>query len=198
MPEVEQAKASSDSINVEDQKDAAAPKKGGGMKKYFVIIIALQVVLAAGGYFLVMKYMRPDPAFNQVIEEGKKAEEEPKAAEVPKQIYNIEDVVVNPAGTGGSRYLSVSIGVEMDTPKTEAASGGEGEGEGAAKAKSPLDEKRPQLRDALIGILSAKTIDQLTTVEQKDLIRSEIASSFEKILAPAKVHNIFFIDFVLQ
>jgi flagellar protein FliL len=197
MPEVEQAKAQSDTINVEDQKDTAAPKKGGGMKMYFIIIIALQVVLAGGGYFLVMKYMRPDPAFNQAIEEGKKAEEQPKTVEVPKQIYNIEDVVVNPAGTGGSRYLSVSIGVEMDAPKAEAG-GGKKEGEGEAKPKSPLDEKRPQLRDALIGILSAKTIDQLTTVEQKDLIRSEITSSFEKILAPAKVHNIFFIDFVLQ
>jgi flagellar protein FliL len=198
MPEVEQAKAPSDAINVEDQKDSAALKKGGGLKMYFIIIIGLQVVLAAGGYFLVMKYMRPDPAFNQVIEEGKKAEAEPKAAEVLKQIYNIDDVVVNPAGTGGSRYLSVSIGVEMDAPKAEAGGGGHGEGEGEAKPKSPLDEKRPQLRDALIGILSAKTIDQLTTVEQKDLIRSEISSAFEKILAPAKVHNIFFIDFVLQ
>jgi flagellar protein FliL len=197
MPEVEQAKAPSNAINVEDQKETAAPKKGGGMKMFFIIIIVLQVVLAAGGYFVVMKYMRPDPAFNQVIEEGKKAEEAPKEVEVPKQIYNIEDVVVNPAGTGGSRYLSVSIGVEMDAPKAEAG-GGKKEGEGEVKAKSPLDEKRPQLRDALIGILSAKTIDQLTTVEQKDLIRSEITSSFEKILAPAKVHNIFFIDFVLQ
>jgi flagellar protein FliL len=198
MPEVDQAKAQSEAINVEDQKDSAAPKKGRGLKMYFIIIIALQVVLAAGGYFLVMKYMRPDPAFNQVIEEGKKAEEKPKVEEAPKQIYNIEDVVVNPAGTGGSRYLSVSIGVEMDSPKAEEGGGKKGEGEGEAKPKSPLDEKKPQLRDALINLLSSKTIEQLTSVEQKDHLRTEIMEAFEKILAPAKVHNIFFIDYVLQ
>jgi flagellar basal body-associated protein FliL len=44
----------------------------------------------------------------------------------------------------------------------------------------------------------AKTIDQLTSVEPKDHIRAEIMDTFSKILAPAKVHNIFFIDYVLQ
>jgi flagellar FliL protein len=61
-----------------------------------------------------------------------------------------------------------------------------------------LDEKKPQLRDAMIGILSAKTIDQLTTPEQKEAIRKEILESFNKILEPKIVHQIYFIDFVLQ
>jgi flagellar protein FliL len=200
MPEVEQAKAPADAIEVGDQKEPSAPKKGGGMKMYFLIIIVLQVVLAAGGYYLVMKYMKPDPALKQAIEEDKKTEETKKVEEVPRQIYNIDDIVVNPAGTGGSRYLSGLIGVEMDVPKAEGEAKGkaEGEGESAAKAKSPLDEKGPQLRDALISLLSSKTIDQLTSVEQKDLLRTEIMESFSKILAPAKIHNIFFLDYVLQ
>jgi flagellar FliL protein len=190
MPEVDRAKAPSEEIKVDDAKAGAAPKKGGGLKMYLIIIMVLQVVLAAGGYFFVIKFMKPDPAFNQVIEDEKKAE----AEHIPMQIYNIDDVVVNPAGTSGSRYLSVSVGVEMDAPKEE---GGGGHGE-EAKPASPIDEKKPQLRDALIGILSAKTIDQLTSVEQKDLIRGEILDSFTKILAPARVHKIFFVDFVLQ
>lgn len=198
MPDVEQVKAPADNIQVEETKEKASSSKGG-LKMYFIIIMALQVVLAAGGYFLVIKYVKPDPAFNQVIEEEKKAEEKPKVEEIPRQIYNIEDIIVNPAGTGGSRYLSVSIGVEMDVAKAEPEEGGgHGEGEGAAKPKSPLDEKKPQLRDALIGLLSSKTIEQLTSVEQKDRLRTEIMDSFAKILAPAKIHNIFFIDYVLQ
>lgn len=198
MPEVEQAKASAEAIEVEESKDKSATNKGGGFKMYFIIMIALQVVLAAGGYFLVIKYLKPDPAFHQVVEEQKKAEEKPKVEEVPHQIYNIEDIVVNPAGTGGSRYLSVSIGVDMDVPKATEEEAKKGEGEGETKSKSPLDEKKPQLRDALISLLSSKTIDQLTSVEQKDHLRSEIMDSFSKILFPAKVHNIFFIDYVLQ
>lgn len=198
MPEVEQAKAPVDTIEVEESNQKTTAKKGGGLKMYFIIMMALQVVLAAGGYFIVIKYLKPDPAFKQVIEEEKKAEEKPVVEEVPHQIYNIEDIVVNPAGTGGSRYLSVSIGVEMDAPKVEKSKGGHGEGEGEAKTKSPLDEKKPQLRDALIGLLSSKTIEQLTSIEQKDHIRTEIMDLFVKILAPAKVHNIFFIDYVLQ
>ncbi|NLI15812.1 MAG: flagellar basal body-associated FliL family protein [candidate division Zixibacteria bacterium] len=198
MPEVEQAKAPAETIEVEGDTQKTSTQKGGGLKTYFIIMMALQVVLAAGGYFIVIKYLKPDPAFHQIIAEEKKAEEKPKVEEIPHQIYNIEDIVVNPAGTGGSRYLSVSIGVEMDAPKATESEGGHGHGEGEARLKSPLDEKKPQLRDALISLLSAKTIDQLTSVEQKDHIRAEIMDTFSKILAPAKVHNIFFIDYVLQ
>jgi flagellar FliL protein len=198
MPDVEQAKAPVDTIEVEESNQKTSAQKGGSFKMYFIIMMALQVVLAAGGYFIVIKYLKPDPAFKQVVEEEKKAEEKPAVEEVPHQIYNIEDIVVNPAGTGGSRYLSVSIGVEMDAPKVEKSKGGHAESQGEAKAKSPLDEKKPQLRDALIGLLSSKTIEQLTSVEQKDHIRTEIMDSFAKILAPAKVHNIFYIDYVLQ
>jgi flagellar FliL protein len=183
---VEEAKAETKAVEADNVKK--------GLKLNLIIILATQIILAAGGYFVVIKYFKHDPSFSQAIEEQKKEAEkaEPAKEEAKKEIYSIEDIIVNPAGTAGSRYLSVSVGVEMDGVAEEGKKKGGGEGEGEAKGKaSPLD-------DAMIGILSAKTIDQLTTPEQKEAIRKEILESFNKILEPKIVHQIYFIDFVLQ
>jgi flagellar FliL protein len=165
------------------------------------------LALAGGGFFMVNKFIKPDPAFNQALQD-EAAKKEAAAADSAeaghnaaehKQIYLIEDVIVNPAGTHGSRYLSVSIGVEMNAPDAAESKGGEGgHGGGEAAAANPLDNKKPQLRDALINILSSKTIPELTTVEDKEKIRQEILTRFTEILAPQPVYQIYFVDFVLQ
>jgi flagellar protein FliL len=164
--------------------------------------------LAGGGFFMVSKFIKPDPAFKQALEDEaarKDAAAEDSAAAghnavEHRQIYLIEDVIVNPAGTRGSRYLSVSVGVEMNAPEAAEQGGGEG-GHGGGSAESeanPLDAKKPQLRDALINILSSKTIPELTTTEDKERIRQEILTRFTEILEPQPVYQIYFVDFVLQ
>ena len=88
----------------------------------------------------------------------------------------------------------------MNAAESAEAKGGEGgHGGGTAEAGvNPLDAKKPQLRDALINILSSKTIPELTTVEDKEKIRQEILTKFTEILAPQPVYQIYFVDFVLQ
>ena len=197
MAEVEQ-KAAPDLKTTENKPSTT--KKKSGLKLNLIVIVLSQLILAGGGFYMVNKFIKPDPVFDQALQnqaEGEKADAVAENQEhANKQIYLLEDIIVNPAGTRGSRYLSVSVGVEMNAPASqEGAAGGHGGGEAAL---SPLDSKKPQLRDALIGILSAKTIVQLTTVEEKELIRQEILATFREILNPEPVHQIYFVDFVLQ
>ncbi len=191
MPETEQAVAPKEKQENTDEKP---PKPKKSIKPKILMIIGAQVVLSIAGFLFVTKFIAPDPAFQRAREEKKK-EEAPAHVEVKREVYPIEDVVVNPAGTSGSRYLSVSIGVEMDAVPQE----GGGEGHGApAKTASPLDEKKLQLRDAMINILSSKTIEQLTNSAEKENIRTEITQAFNRILGEGKVHQIYFVEFVLQ
>jgi flagellar FliL protein len=196
MAEVDQKTAPD--IKTTENKPSAKKKKSG-LKLNLIVIVLSQLILAGGGFYMVNKFIKPDPVFDQALQNqtaGKEEDEAAKSSEhVNKQIFLLEDIIVNPAGTRGSRYLSVSVGVEMDAPA--AAEGGGGHGGGEA-AHSPLDMKKPQLRDALIGILSSKTIVQLTTVEDKELIRQEILATFREILSPEPVYQIYFVDFVLQ
>ena len=189
MAEVEQATAPEKPKTEEKAPEVSKKKKG--LKLNLIIIVVIQLILAGGGFFVVTKFIKPDPAFHMALEE----KEEPVATEEEGEtnIYLLENLIVNPAGTRGSRYLSVSIGVEM-----QAESQKKGGGHGDSNGHSPLDEKNPQLRDALINILSAKTIMQLTSVEEKERIRQEILETFRKVLDPQVIHKIYFVDFVLQ
>ena len=197
MAEVDQ-KIAPDLKTTEDKPSVT--KKKSGLKLSLIVILFSQLILAGGGFYMVNKFIKPDPVFDQVLQGQTTNEEQDEATEnlehANKQIYLLEDIIVNPAGTRGSRYLSVSVGVEMNDPTVEEG-GGRGHGGGEA-GDSPLDSKKPQLRDALIGILSSKTIIQLTTVEDKELIRQEILAAFQEILSPEPVHQIYFVDFVLQ
>jgi len=86
----------------------------------------------------------------------------------------------------------------MNAVSDDGDGGGGGHGEGGSSGITVFERKELQLRDALIQILSSKTIVQLTTPEEKESIRSEILEKFGEILAPEPVFQIYFVDFVLQ
>lgn len=211
MAEVDQMTAPEVEPPKSDKKKSS--KKSSGLKLNLIVIVVSQLILAGGGFLMVSQFIKPDPAIRNMIEQqnqppGAEGEDEEghdgeeaaaHEAETHREIYLLEDIIVNPAGTRGSRYLSVSIGVEMNAPAEEEEGGGGGHGGGeSSEPTSPLEPKKAQLRDALINILSSKTILELTSMEEKEKIRGEILAKFSEILNPEPVHQIYFVDFVLQ
>ena len=197
VPEIEPA--------TETKSSGKTGKKKSNLKINLIAIVVVQLLLAVSGFYVVSNFIEPDPALQKVLREQaaqKQIEGETEGdhesivqEDGPKQIFLMEDIIVNPAGTRGSRYLSVSVGVEMNAVEEEGGGHG-GQGEGASEG--PFGKKKLHLRDALINILSSTTIIQLTTIEEKELIKSEIIESFKTILDPHPVYQIYFVDFVLQ
>jgi flagellar FliL protein len=178
------------------KKETKPEKKKSGLKFSLILILVSQLLFAGAGFFVVNKFIKPDPAFDKIMNaqpDEAESQEGAAADDAEKQIFLLEDIIVNPAGTRGSRYLSVSIGVETKAEHQEA-----GGSHGAGTPTSQLDQKKPLLRDALIRILSSKTIIQLTSTEEKEAIRQEILQNFQELLAPTPVYQIYFVDFVLQ
>ena len=97
-------------------------------------------------------------------------------------VYAIKDIVVNPAGTGGTRFLSVSFGFEFDSPELTAA----------------IQERELAVRDALITILSSKTVTQLTDAKEKEIVRYQIKKRLEQLLNTDQITGVYYTDFVLQ
>jgi len=90
--------------------------------------------------------------------------------------------VVNPAGTGGTRFLSVSFGFELDSPELTSA----------------FEERELAVRDALITILSSKTVAQLTDPKEKEIARYQIKKRLEQLLNTTEITGVYYTDFVLQ
>ncbi|MFH1688292.1 MAG: flagellar basal body-associated FliL family protein [bacterium] len=192
---------------VEQNDDAAAnadAKASGGKSKLILFggiglgAIAIGIVLA----LFVLKPMMSDSgestgaeATEEVQAEGGHAAKEPKAPShgdghggssgTPKGgslVYAVTDIVVNPAGTGGGRFLSASFAFELTSPSLE-------------KEFVAQDAK---VRDALITILTSKTVAQLTDPKQKEITRYQIKKRLATVMDTDAIENVYFTDFVLQ
>jgi flagellar FliL protein len=97
-------------------------------------------------------------------------------------VYAVKDIVVNPAGTGGTRFLSVSFGFELGTADLMVA----------------FRDREPLVRDALITILSSKTVAQLTDPKQKEIVRYQIKKRLKQLLETEEINGVYYTDFVLQ
>jgi len=174
MPEVmekEKANALESGNQVE-----AAPKSKKGKKRLFIIIsVELASIMLA--FFVVNNLLKPRiPEW--YVPETKPAEE----VSSPGAIMTISDLIVNPAGSGGTRYLSVSMGIEV---KDEVA-------------LKEVQLREPVIRDALINILSGETVEQLSAPEEKNLLRNKIALELNGLMKSIEIRNVYFINYVLQ
>lgn len=161
-------------------------------------VVAIGVVLAL---FVLKPMMSSSSGAGDEIElveeadkaDGHKAEKpKPKKKRKPKTddhgeavgslVYAVKDIVVNPAGTGGTRFLSVSFGFEL----------------GSAVLAAQFEERELVVRDALITILSAKTVAQLTDAKQKEIVRYQVKKRLEQLMETDEIEGVYYTDFVLQ
>jgi flagellar FliL protein len=97
-------------------------------------------------------------------------------------IYAVSDIVVNPAGTGGSRFLSASFGFELTS----------------AEAAHHFEQKEAVIRDALITILASKTVAQLSDTREKEIARLQIKRRVAQLMGTEELAGVYYTDFVLQ
>jgi flagellar FliL protein len=189
-----------------DKKDAKpeapAPEQKPDKKKLplMKILIFAGVLLAqtAGAYFLQKTFLFPSGSASHGAEEQTEHAEEGESesdgegeeeggghgegAKGAVQIVMIDEIIVNPAGTGGRRFLSTVIGVQASTPKAEETIVG----------------RMALLRDAAITLLSSKSLDQLASIQYRDSLKSELKDAVIAQLPGIKVENIVFSTYVLQ
>lgn len=97
-------------------------------------------------------------------------------------MYELKDITINPAQSGGTRYLVTSVGLQM-------------------RSQSDIDDvlrKEVVVRDAIIAILSRRTVEQLTDIELRNELKQELGVAINQILEKPSVRNLFFTQYVMQ
>jgi len=188
------------------------------MKSKLLIIIVAILLLAGGGgayYFLVLGKKesaeakkkdhheeeegggdeahasldpQADAANKKADEEG---EEEEEAAEEHRGGHGenngprIDPFVVNLADPGSRRYLRMNLSIALKKP---------------AEDEPLLQARMPQLRDAVLLLLSSKTAAQLQGPEGKTALRQELIEQVNQVLTKKKkvVKNLYFTEFLIQ
>jgi flagellar protein FliL len=171
----------------EKEKEEEAPKKNKS-KFLLIVIIAGVLILGSGGYF-AWKFLlaAPDKATvvkkrigNQMNSSARQEADETKSTLGPVQ--PLETFIVNLSSADGQRYLKATVSVELSD---EAAVK-----EAAARAA--------QLRDAIIVLLSSKTVDEVTKLEGKEMLKREIVARINGFLVEGKARRVYFTEFVVQ
>lgn len=191
-----------------DQAAAPVPAEGtappAGAKAKLPLIAALVVGLAVGagsGAAVVgpmvakkMGFVTPTPVaaaakggeHGEAAPAGEHGEAAPagekgsEAAAPP--VLLLENLVLNPASSGGSRYLLMSIAIESAD----------------AKAVAALTLRDAELKDLILTTLSKKTVDELSDVAGREHIKTELISAITERFGKAAVRQLYFPQFVIQ
>jgi flagellar protein FliL len=161
----------------------AEPRKKLPLPKILIVagVIVVQVVAS---YFLQKTFIFTDvTAAKAASVAAEKAEKEKKKTpEVEPTVVMLDEIVVNPAETGGRRYLAVTVGLQMNVPEADKL----------------VEKNKPVIRDALISLLAAKHLDQLANVAYRDSLKLEIKDAINKQLKNNPIDNVVFSGYVLQ
>ncbi|WP_243374379.1 flagellar basal body-associated FliL family protein [Geotalea sp. SG265] len=164
-----------------EQKDEAVPVKDN--KKLFIIIgaaVAAVIVIAVIVATMMGDNKKEKPAKAQETKEEKKGEGGEKAAAA--NVYPLEPFIVNIYDGQELRYLKIKVEFEMASPEV----------------KTELDTHQSALRDAILVLLTTKTMREVQDLQGKNQLRDEILTTTVKILGPGKVVKVYFTDFVVQ
>lgn len=189
----------------EEQAPAEAEAEGGGKKKMIIIIGAAVAVALVLGVVAFMMLGKGDKKSNK---EGDAAQAEGAAAPAAgghgapapaagghggaaatggaaspvANIFPLEPFIVNIYDGQELRYLKVKVELEMVGPAI----------------KAEIEGRLAPIRDSILILLSAKTLQDIQDVQGKNALKDEILGAINKNIPPGKISKVYFTDFVVQ
>ena len=156
--------------------------KGGGLK-WILIALILVVVLAAGfiGFMLMSGGGGQQQAANAPAAPPPPGAGNPNAG-TPGIMVEMDSFIVNLRDREGKRYLKAKINFEVPS---EAV-------------KQEFSTRKPQIRDVILILLSAKSFAEISRLEGKMQLKEELMARVNQVLSSGRVTNVFFTEFVVQ
>lgn len=161
-------------------------QEGGKSRLGFLKWIILLVVflgLAVGGYYVYVKFFSAESDEAEQTEQAEQMEEgQQKQEQVYQDLVTLPTFVVNLADPLGRRYLKLSMDVEVADEQTA----------------QQLQSSEAKVRDAIILLLSSKSFQDLSSMENKIMLKKEIVERLNQVLGGPKVRRVYFTEMVVQ
>jgi flagellar FliL protein len=97
--------------------------------------------------------------------------------------YEFQNIVVNLAGTMGTRYLKTSFLVT---------------GASGSDIRGAFEGAKPRLTDVTLNVLSSLTLADLEEPGAKNIIREKLVGAYNQSLGKKVADQVYFSDFVIQ
>lgn len=177
----------------EEEKNIIKPKnkKKGFNNKVILIGLPLFVIQLVLVYFITATFLVKttssqklknslENVYDQNVDNSSEFWEDNKNH--TQQIFSIEDLIINPAGTSGQRLLLLSIGL----------------GVGDEEKLNLLRENEIVIKDMIINTVSQKSLQTLSRIELKDSLKVELAKKINSVYPKAEIINVYFSKYLIN
>ncbi len=170
-----------------DPAAAAASKSSVVVAKPYLLIglVVVNMLVVAFVGFMIWKGRKIEesrPGIDKVIE-GEQATREAdvkKAGDEVGKVIPLETFIVNLAGSKGRKVLKVNMELEIK----------------GNEVIQEIENRKAQIRDFIIIILSSKSFDEVSAKEGKDALRNEIKDNINSFLSKGKIINVYFTELI--
>jgi flagellar FliL protein len=167
---------------------AEQPAKKPGMMPIIAAALVGILVGAAAGSFVIGPKLAASMHIGTTTaaDSAKLAEAEAPSGKEGKEgatnVHMIENLVLNPAGSNGSRFLLVSVGLTMNS----------------IGAAARVKEQDAEVRDIVLRVLGSRSINDLSEVGNRDRLKQDILAAVDSLFKGHSVKSVYFPQFVLQ
>ncbi len=159
---------------------AEAPAKKGGPKLILIGAVAgLGLGWVVGSMVIAPRLAQaPADAAAEVVEGEHGATEE----KGPSTVHQIENLVVNPANTNGSRFLLITTAIVVRD----------------AAALEEVAARDAEVRDRVVELLSSRTVEQLSDPASRESLKQDLAAAVGALFEEGVVKRVLLPQFVIQ
>ena len=181
----------SDEVHAEPHADGAEAKPAKAASKLMLpAVVAVMTVVGAVVGILVIGPMLSARAHLQAGLEAKAGEETDKKGdkgtgekEGPRgPVFKLDNLIVNPLGSQGARFLMVSVAVETIDGKQD----------------EELRAMEAQIRDLVISLLEKQTMEALGTPGIRDSLKAQLSDTISALARSPTKLPVFLPQFVIQ
>lgn len=169
---------------VESGGEAAAAKPAGRKGPVWLVpAVALVAALGGGvvGALVVAPKLRPPAVTAAAGLDPAPAEPAPEGLD-KGPIFRVDNLIVNPAGSQGSRFLMISLAVETPDAKVDAV----------------LRRQEARIRDLAISLLERLTMEALSTPGIRDSLKRQLSDTISAVAGTSTKLRVFLPQFVVQ
>lgn len=172
-------------------------KKKSSLVLIIIIVVLILIILIGAVVAILMLGGEDEEQLQKQVEQANNQQQGAMAQPVQNMSTNLENTTplselgtmfplstftVNLLSDSGRRYLKVQVNLEI--------SGDE--------LATELEQKDAVIRDIIIRILSAKSLEEISTTKGKRKLKEQIVSSLNSRIRDGKINNIYFTEFVVQ
>ena len=167
------------------EETAPAPAKSRKLMLPIIIVAGAIVGGSAGALVLGPRIARArnvalDSSDHAKTDSSKTGEHGAAAPDAP--VHLIDNLVLNPAGSGGSRFLLASVGIQT----------------ASVAANEVLTKREVEARDVVLAVLGSKHVEDLAEMGNRERIKGELKAALDSVFGAGVVRRIYFPQFVIQ